>query len=181
MNQSETALLERARRGDRAALATIYDEYSPAIYRYLYRRVGNARLAEDLTGQVFLKLLEAIERDRSWKSSFRGWLYRIAHNLMVDHYRKHGDQQLVELDETLESDARPDYRAELRLRFNLIRQALDELTEEQAQVIVLRFGEGLTNREVGEIMDKSEGAIKALQHRALNALRRLLIHEEVEG
>jgi RNA polymerase sigma-70 factor (ECF subfamily) len=181
MTPDDSALLERARCGDRHALATIYDEYSPAIYRYLYRRVGNAGLAEDLTGQVFLKLLEAFQRDQLWNSSFRGWLYRIAHNLVVDHYRKQGDRSLVELEETLESDdLSPERGAELTIRFQRIRGALNELTEEQAQVILLRFGEGLSNREVGEIMEKSEGAIKALQHRALSALRRLLM-EEVEG
>lgn len=176
MIPDEEALLERVRRGDRAALALVYDTYSPPLYRYLYRRVGNARLAEDLTGQLFLKLIEAIRQGQRWEVSFGGWLYRVAHNLVVDYYRKNGNQRHVELEEWIESGASgPDRVAEQRLRFDLIREALDELTEEQAQVILLRFGEGLSNREVAEIMDKSEGAIKALQHRAVGALRRLLV------
>lgn len=182
MNQSDSDLLTRLRVGDRDALATVYDSYSPALYRYLYRRVGNAALAEDLTGQVFLKLLEAIRREQLWHSSFSGWLYRIAHNLVMDHFRKHGSQTTVELEEWLESGARgPDGQVEHHLRLDEIRQALNELTEEQSQVILLRFGEGLSNKEVADMMGKTEGAIKGLQHRALHALRHLLVGKEVEA
>jgi RNA polymerase sigma-70 factor, ECF subfamily len=178
MISDDTALLERLRRGDRAALASIYDEYSPALYRYLYRRVGNARLAEDMTGQVFLKLLEALRQNQAWNVSFSGWLYRIAHNLVVDHFRKHGDQTIVELEEWIQSDASgPERVAERQLTLQQVRYALNKLTEEQAQVILLRFGEGLSNREVAEIMNKNEGAIKGLQHRALQMLRRLLLED----
>lgn len=180
MDPNDTELLERVRGGDRAALAAVYDGYSPLIYRYLYRRVGNARLAEDLTGQVFLKLLEAAHRDQLWNKSFSGWLYRIAHNLVVDYFRKHKEQLLTELEEELESEARgPEGSAEHQLRLHQVRLALLHLTEEQAQVIVLRFGEGLSNQEVADIMGKKEGAIKGLQHRALQALRHLLVEEEV--
>lgn len=179
MTPDEIELLERLRRGERAALGSVYDSYSPAIYRYLYRRVGNQRLAEDMAGQVFLKLLEAVHRGQLWNSSFSGWLYRIAHNLVVDHYRKHGNHTVVELEEWLESEGGgPEREAEQRLRLDRVRRALHDLTEEQAQVILLRFGEGLTNQEVAEIMGKSEGAIKGLQHRALNALRQLLVEAE---
>lgn len=178
MTPNDTDLLERLRRGEREALATIYDEYSPAIYRYLYRRVSNARIAEDLTGQTFLKLLEAIHKDQLWHTSFKSWLYRIAHNLVVDYYRKHKSKRLVELHEHLEGNQpKLDQTIIQRLDLQRVQYALQYLTEEQAQVIVLRFGEGLSNREVANIMGKSEGAIKALQHRALKALRQLLTEE----
>jgi RNA polymerase sigma-70 factor (ECF subfamily) len=179
MNPTDRALRERVKRGERAALASIYDEYSPLIFRYLYRRVGNARLAEDLTGQVFVKLLEAVQRDTLWNKSFRGWLYRIAHNVVIDHFRKHGNQKIVELEEWVASDEEGlEGTVISRLQFERVQQALHKLTEEQAQVIVLRFGEGLSNQEVAEIMGKTEGAIKGLQHRAVKALRRLLVERE---
>jgi RNA polymerase sigma-70 factor (ECF subfamily) len=179
MNPTDSALREGVKRGEPAALASVYDEYSPLIFRYLYRRVGNARLAEDLTGQVFVKLLEAVERDTLWNKSFRGWLYRIAHNVLIDHFRKHGNQKLVELDESLVSDEEGlEATITSRLQLERVQQALGQLTEEQAQVIVLRFGEGLSNQEVAQIMGKREGAIKGLQHRAVKALRRLLVERE---
>lgn len=179
MNPTDSALRERVKRGEPAALASVYDEYSPLIFRYVYRRVGNARLAEDLTGQVFVKLLEAVQRDTLWNKSFRGWLYRIAHNVIIDHFRKDRNQQVVELDEELVSDEQGvEATITSRLEFARVQDALRQLTEEQAQVIVLRFGEGLSNQEVAQIMGKREGAIKGLQHRAVKALRRLLVERE---
>jgi RNA polymerase sigma-70 factor (ECF subfamily) len=136
-------------------------------------------LAEDLTGQVFVKVLEAVQRDTLWNKSFRAWLYRIAHNVVVDHFRKHGNQKIVELEESVIShDEGLEGTVTNRLQLERVQQALHKLTEEQAQVIVLRFGEGLSNREVAEIMGKREGAIKGLQHRAVKALRRLLVERE---
>lgn len=177
-SHDEAVLLEQALALDPNALGQLYDQYAPGIYRYLYRRVGDARLAEDLTGQCFLNMLEALQRGAGWQSSFSGWLYRIAHNLSVDYFRRHGNSALVELDERLLSAAdSPDYVAERTLRMEDVREALQALTDEQVQVILLRFGEGLSNKEVAEMMDKTEGAIKALQHRALRALRRLLLKD----
>jgi RNA polymerase sigma-70 factor (ECF subfamily) len=85
---NEHALLERAKEYDQEALGELYDRYAPRIYAYIYRRVGNAHLAEDLTGDVFVRLMQAIQSERFWRTSFRAWLYRIAHNLVVDHYRR---------------------------------------------------------------------------------------------
>lgn len=176
----DDTLLAQVRRGNRAALATVYDMYAPAIYRYLVRRTSNQRVAEDLTGVVFLKMLDAIHRQQAWTDTFVGWLYRIAHNAVVDHFRKTGRRNEDELDETVESlfDA-PDWAAERATRLVKIHEALNSLTADQAQVILLRFGEELSHQEVADIMGKSEGAIKLLQHRALHALRKLLVPEEL--
>ncbi|MCZ7568015.1 MAG: sigma-70 family RNA polymerase sigma factor [Ardenticatenaceae bacterium] len=180
-SHDEAVLLEQALALEPDALGQLYDHYAPGIYRYLYRRVGDARLAEDLTGQCFLNMLEALQRGGGWQSSFSGWLYRIAHNLSVDHFRRHGNNAFVELDERLLSGAdSPDYVTDRALRMENVRDALHCLTDEQVQVILLRFGEGLSNKEVADMMGKTEGAIKALQHRALRALRRLLL-EDVEA
>lgn len=180
LSAPDPTLLEQMRRGNRAALATVYDTYSPAIYRYLYRRTNNQRLAEDLTGVVFLKVLEAIRKQQAWTDTFVGWLYRIAHNAVVDHYRSAGRRQEEELAESLESQGiAPDGAAERAVRALQIQNALNTLTDDQAQVIVLRFGEGLSHQEVAVILNKSEGAVKLLQHRAVHALRRLLVAEEL--
>jgi RNA polymerase sigma-70 factor (ECF subfamily) len=176
----DDSLLAQVRRGDRAALATVYDMYAPAIYRYLVRRTGNQRVAEDLTGVVFLKVLDAIHKQQAWTATFVGWLYRIAHNAVVDHFRSTGRRNEDELDETVESFLEaPDWAADRATRLARIHQALNSLTADQAQVILLRFGEELSHQEVADIMGKSEGAIKLLQHRAIHALRKLLVPEEL--
>jgi len=171
----EHILLERAKQCDQAAWAELYDRYASRIYAYIYRRVGDARLAEDLTGDVFVRVLQAIQAERFWHTSFQSWLYRIAHNLVVDFYRRRPAVQDWQLDEGLMA-AHDDLDSALteRLSHRRLRAAISRLTPEQQQVLTLRFGEGLPAREVAEILDKSVGAVEALQHRALAALRRVL-------
>ena len=173
----QQALLERARRADTAALGEIYDQYAERIYAYIYHRVGQAELAEDLTGQAFMRMLEAIRNGQAWKTSFSGWLYRIAHNLVIDHYRRRGRATFVDIDEvapisTTEGD--PSTSVQARLERENLRTALNQLTDEQAQVITLRFLDDLSITEVATIMARNEGAIKALQYRAVLALRRIM-------
>jgi len=169
----ERTLLERARAYDEEALGKLYDEYAPLIYAYLYRRVQDAQMAEDLTGEVFVRMLQAIQSERFWHTSFRGWLYRIAHNLLVDHYRK--QPPTLTLDERLVADQDDlDSAVAERLSHQRLRSAISRLTSDQQQVLALRFGEQLTAREVGEVMGKSVSAIEALQHRGVAALRRIL-------
>ena len=96
---NETKLLERAKTYDEAALAELYDRYAPRIYAYIYRRVSDAALAEDLTGELFVRMLRAIRNERVWRTSFVAWLYRIAHNLVVDHYRQRPPAPLLAIDE----------------------------------------------------------------------------------
>ncbi len=173
----EIALIERAQRADPAALAALYDRYVDKIYSYIYHRVSNAELAEDLTGQVFMRMLEAVKAGKSWQTSFSGWLYRIAHNLVIDTYRRRKRAAFVELDETTPIPAQggdPAKSAEAHLDRERLHAALAKLTDEQAQVIVLRFQDELNIAETAEIMGKSEGAIKALQYRAVLALKRVM-------
>ncbi len=173
----EQDLLERASRAEPQALGQLYDRYVDRIYNYIYHRVGQAELAEDLTAQVFARMLEAIRDGRAWRTSFSGWIYRIAHNLVVDHYRRRRRATFVELEEappipTTETD--PLRKVEARLESERLRAALGKLTEEQAEVITLRFLDELSIAEVAQIMNKTEGAIKALQYRAVLALRRVM-------
>jgi len=179
--ESESRLLQRAKTYDIDALAEIYDHYEARIYSYIYHRVGNQTVAQDLTSQVFLRVLEAIQHDRTWESSFSGWLYRIAHNLVIDHYRRRGRATQVSFENlpTLPAHAEsPEDAAERTLAAERLRLAINRLTDEQAQVISLRFLEGLSITEVADTTGKTEGAVKALQYRAVSSLRRLLERQE---
>jgi RNA polymerase sigma-70 factor, ECF subfamily len=179
--ESEHRLLERAKTYDIDALAEIYDHYEVKIYSYIYYRVGSQPVAQDLTSQVFLRVLEAIQNQRTWESSFSGWLYRIAHNLVIDHYRRRGRDTQVTIDDLPTLPARgdgPEQAAERALAAETLRTAINRLTEEQAQVVTLRFLEGLSITEVAAALGKTEGAIKAMQYRAVTSLRRLLDYHE---
>jgi len=176
----ESALLERARGYDPAAIAAIYDRYSLRIYNYIYHRLGNAHLAEDLTAAVFVRMLEAIRTSRAWRTSFSGWLYRIAHNLVVDYFRTGEQDRNVPLgDWTIASDEHPAEAAERSLTQERLRMAINQLTDAQGLVITLKFIEGMSNAEVAALIGKTEGAVKSLQFRGLATLRRLMSEEEL--
>jgi RNA polymerase sigma-70 factor (ECF subfamily) len=176
---AEAALLSRAREYDQAAIAEIYDRYSLRIYNYIYHRLGNAHLAEDLTATVFLRMLEAIRSSRAWESSFSGWLYRIAHNLVVDYFRT-GHQEELPLEEwPVPVNEHPADIAERSMAQQRLRAAIGQLTGEQNVVITLKFLEGFSNSEVARAIGKSEGAVKSLQFRALASLRRIIGGEEL--
>ncbi len=180
---SEEQLLETAIHYDEAALSELYDRYEAKIYSYIYRRTGEQTLAEDLTAQVFLKMLEAIRNRRAWHSSFSGWLYRIAHNLVIDYYRQRGHQVQVSLDDAPflpDADQNPVQATEMKLDAERLRAAISRLTGEQAEVVSLRFLEGYSINEVAEMMNKTEGSIKALQYRAVATLRQFLQYEQLE-
>jgi len=178
---TETELLTAAMSFDESALGELYDRYEAKIYSYIYRRTGEPALAEDLTAQVFLKMLEAIRKNKAWQSSFSGWLYRIAHNLVIDYYRRRDRQQQVSIDDMViasEGDS-PVRFAELRLDAERLRSAIRSLTDEQAEVLSLRFFEGYSISEVANMMEKTDGAIKALQYRAVATLRHILEKEHL--
>lgn len=182
-------LLERVRQLDSQALAEVYDRYAEPIYRYLFRYLGDAAQAEDLTGEVFLRLLQALGTRRAPRERIDAWLYRVAHNLAMDWFRqrrKHGNLSLHERPDELEREELSGVRQE-ELPWQVLvknqeeeqlRTALHRLTPEQQQVLLLRFGEGLKPAEVGALMGKSEGAIKVLQYRAVKRLKKLLAEEE---
>ena len=174
---TENELLAVAMQYNSVALGELYYRYEAKIYSYVFRRTGDQTLAEDLTAQVFLKMLESIRDRKAWHSSFSGWLYRIAHNLVIDHYRRRDRHNTVELD-----DARPQASdiedpttaAEMHIDAERLRAAIRRLTEDQAEVVSLRFLEGYSISEVAAMTNRTEGAIKALQYRAVATLRSLL-------
>jgi RNA polymerase sigma-70 factor (ECF subfamily) len=168
-------LVERARQYDTRALAEIYDRYAEPIYRYLYRFVGDAVQAEDLTSEVFLKLLQVLDTPRAPGERLLGWLYGVAHNLATDWFRSNSRHPAVSLAEDLVADGElPSTILEKRQANKQLRAALRRLTADQQRVILLRFGEGFKLGEVARLLGKSEGAVKILQHRAVKHLRKLL-------
>ncbi len=172
---SDQELIARAKTYDEAALAWIYEEYSPGIFRYIYYRVGNHETAEDLRAEVFVRMLEGLDsfNYRGW--SISAWLYRIAHDRVVDHLRRVKRHNVDVLEDVhVDPTAGPDAVSLNRLDHEALREAITQLTDEQAEVILLRFVANHSVRDVAQITGRTEGAVKALQHRALQALGRLL-------
>ncbi len=173
--QPEESLVRRVQRGEPEAFAQLYEAYFDKIYRYIVLKVGNQADAEDLTQQVFLKALESIGSFRWRDVPFSSWLFRIAHNQVVDYLRKRGKRKVLPLDEArTAAGADPALVAEHRLAMEQLMVASEHLTQAQREVISLRFAGELSTAEVAKVMGKSVGAVKALQHSALVALRRLL-------
>ena len=171
--QDELALLARARRLDPDALAAIHDTFYAPIFRYVAFRVNDRYTAEDLTSEVFTRLLSALRDKNAPQNTLRGWLYGVAARVVSDYHRKHYRTPQVELDESMVSpDAGPAEDVEALLTREDLKQAIAELTEEQQNVIALRFGYDMPIQEVARNMGKSEGAVKQLQARAIAALAR---------
>ena len=172
----EQAQLGRARALDAGALAAIYDDYHPSIYRYIYRQVGDVEAARDLASDVFHRLLKAIHRGGGPDHHVSAWLYRTAHNAVVDYFRRQHLRQHLPLNENLvNGDDNPVMTVDRALAAAEIREALQHLSPDQRRVIALKFLEGMSNQDVALVMGKSVGAVKSLQHRALAALQRQLI------
>jgi RNA polymerase sigma-70 factor (ECF subfamily) len=174
----ERAAVDRARTGDQQALADIYDWYMPRVYRYAMARMGNAHEAEDVTEEVFLKLLGAIG-DFRWRDvPFSSWVFRIAHNCIATHYRRTAQRggPAGEIPEDF-VDTRHDvaYAIEERITLEEVRVAAAALPEAQREVIALRFAVGLSIAETAKALGKREGNVKALQHKAVAKLQKVLI------
>lgn len=168
-------LLEQVQRWDEAALAEVYDTYAPAIYRYAYRHLGSSDSAQEIVADTFHRFLVALKRGAGPEQELSAWLYRVAHNLITDFYRRESIRGTVEIDENMPSGAlQTEATALQREEIGRIREAFQKLPSLQQQVINLRFGEELSLEEVSRITQKTVGAVKALQHRAIEALRKML-------
>ena len=171
------SLIKQVKEGDQDAFGKLYDEYFDRIFAYLAWRTDRREVAEDLASSVFLKALEALPKYRPGKAPFSAWLFRIAHNLLLNHYRTSGLSVSVDFgadypEIVSEDDPSRDFQRKAdRAR---IHAAIKHLTEEQQSVIVMKFIGGLSNKEIGTAIGKREGSIKSLQHRALAALGRHL-------
>jgi len=176
-SHDEADLVERAVAGDADAFGELYLFHLDAIYRYVYYRVGDVKDAEDLTEQVFLKAWEALPGYEQRGNPFSSWLYRIAHNIVVDHHRHRKPTVPVPLPAKAGWESKQPTSLEQVIEAEeaaALASAIAQLPEEQQQVIILRFVEGLNHTRVARIMDKSEGACRVIQHRALVALNQLL-------
>lgn len=180
MSQEEI-LIERAQKGDGQALAELYQDNAGKVYRYIYLRVKNIPEAEDITQQVFLKVLNGIKHFKCSGTPFIAWLIRIARNEMVDRSRREDRGKTVPMDDRLLATelepagaADPSAIAETSIEIGRMMTALERLPRAQKEVISLRFTSGLTIAEVAKLLGKSEGTIKALQFSGIASLRRLL-------
>jgi RNA polymerase sigma-70 factor (ECF subfamily) len=182
--QRVRALVDRAQKGDRDALEELYLIHFDRIYSYLHVSVGNRHDAEDLTTQTFLKMLESIGKFRWQSAPFSAWLFRIAHNLAMDHFRANKRWQPEE--EVPEPEPDEATSAEAGALQSIGRKSMleliEELSPEQQQVLTLKFLFNFANAEAATILGKSEGAIKSLQHRALASLQKQIKkREEASG
>ena len=172
----ELELLARARVLDQNALAEVHRRYYTAIYRYITFRVPDREIAEDLTSEVFTRLLSAIRDKNAPQNTLRGWLYRVAGHIVADYYRKRSRRHETELSDRIPSrGVTLDEVVDLNLANEALRDAMGELTEDQQVVLQLRYGGGLRFREVANQLGKSENAVKQLQLRALATLQRALV------
>ena len=174
--QDEESLVRRAKENDEAALTQLYEENFDKIYRYIVLKIGDRTEAEDMTQQVFLKAFKSISGYRSRGSQFSSWLFRIAHNQMVDYWRKKSKRATVPLEESLvgSSNSNPSSEVEQKMDIENLVAATKQLTSLQREVVSLRFAGGLSLAEVAKTLGKSEGAIKALQHSAVVSLRKIM-------
>ena len=162
------------------AVSELYDRHHGRIFRYLLVRMNDVHQAEDLTGEVFIRMLNALSDYEERAIPFEAWLYRIARNLLIDNYRKENVKQIIPIDDIVNYPSGDDLDAKIDEKWSLeaIRLALNEIEPSQREVIELRFLVGLPMQEVALILEKTVAAVKALQHRGLNNLRTVI--EEVE-
>lgn len=169
----EQRLLQLAAQLDTRALAEIYDTYSSGIYRYAMRRLGDGTISEDCVAETFARFLKALQERRGPREHLQAYLYRIAHNWIVDFYRH--NEQAFELSETLRSEGDiPEEAAAKHIRQKQVRKAIRMLTPDQQNVIALKYLEDCRNEEIACALHKPVGAIKSIQHRALKSLQKLL-------
>ncbi|HZD03350.1 MAG TPA: sigma-70 family RNA polymerase sigma factor [Longimicrobiales bacterium] len=171
----EWEVVRRAQRLDPAALSSLYEVYFPRVYGYAYLQLGDVQLAEDVASDVMLKLLESLKSLRFRGVPFRAWVFRVAHNRVIDVHRRRRRRPEVGLhDEIVAAQEDPAAAMDRSLDRRRLQAALLRLTEEQRQVIILKFIEGFDNASAARVLGRSQGAVKSLQHRALVSLRHML-------
>lgn len=180
----EEALIAGAARGDRRAFGQLYERYCRRVYRHIYHLCGHPETAEDLTAQTFLNALQAVERYQMRGVPFLAWLLRIATNLTINHRKDQRASGLAPLPQTLptaHSHDSPEDSCQTKLDGALAWRLVPRLRPLQRQVIVMRFVDGLSYRDIASILGKSPGAVRVIQYRALAALRRLMEREGPGG
>ncbi len=158
-----------------ATLSSLYEEYFDKIARYAYLRIGDRAEAEDLAGEVFLRALESLKSYKERGVPLGAWLFKIAHNLVVDYLRKRQKRKTVPIDDVqIESGLNPATVAETKIELERVTKAMEQLTQQQREVLGLRFFGGLMSGEVAQVVNKSDGAVREMQRAAIEKLRKLL-------
>ncbi|HEY3556260.1 MAG TPA: sigma-70 family RNA polymerase sigma factor [Kribbella sp.] len=176
-DHDEEDLIRRAQAGDGAAFGLLYDQYLPSIYRYTYSKTSSRSAAEDLTSETFLRAFRAIARRPRAHLNFAAWLVTIARNVVIDHHRSGWSRLAIvtdEVDPQVDESIGPEQAALASVSEASLRGAVAQLPEDQRECLLLRFFTGLSISETAAAMDRTDGAIKQLQFRAVNRLRRLL-------
>ena len=175
----EARLVAQAKSGDTEAFAQLYDAYAERVSRYIYFRVSEDHDMEDLVSQVFLKAWENLERYKTGSTPFVAWLYTIARNLVIDHYRTAKKTLPLEEVMALPSDRdMPDEEVQARFDLEELRDALQFLTADQQQALVLKYIAGLPNESIAKVMNKQEGTVRGLQMRGLQTLAKYMKEKE---
>jgi RNA polymerase sigma-70 factor (ECF subfamily) len=178
---NEGALIQASIEGDGKAFETLYVHYMDAIYRYIFFRVGDEIQAEDLTEETFVRAWEALPKYQQGKYPFSSWLYRIAHNLVIDHYRRKKPVPISNgLMRTYSDPVEPmDRMVDRKQEIQLLIKAVQQLNELEKEIVLLRFVEGLSHKEISAMVGRSQSSCRVILHRALKALRATLA--ELEG
>lgn len=176
MLDNEFQLIELAIKGESSAFGSLYDHYHPKIYRFVFLKVSRREEAQDITHQVFMNAWQSIPNYKHLGFPFSSWLYQIARNQVIDHYRTQKKEiSLEEIDlESLAGYSNPESRTDEKLELEKVRLALGQLKSDYQDVVIMRFVEELSLKETAAALQKSEGAIKIIQHRAIKELRKIL-------
>ena len=180
---TEEQALALATKGDKHAFGVLYDKYAGRIYNYIYYRTGSNQDAEDLTSRVFFRAMRHITNYTDRGVPFSAWLYRIAHNLVANWHRDSSRRQEVELEDgyrASKGDEYPEIALEESEEQNALLGLIRRLPEERQQLLILKFVEHMSNADIGQIMDRTEGAIKSLYHRTLLSLREEISNDSSE-
>ncbi len=178
---NEGALIQASIEGDGKAFEALYIHYMDAIYRYIFFRVGDELQAEDLTEETFVRAWEALPNYQHRKYPFSSWLYRIAHNLVIDHYRRKKPVPISNgLMRTYSDPVEPmDRMVDRKHEIRLLVKAVQQLNELEKEIVLLRFLEGLSHKEISAMVGRSQASCRVILHRALKTLRSILV--ELEG
>jgi len=181
MKEEEIEIIKKAKNGDGKAFGKLYDEYMPKIYRFVFLKIGRKADAEDLTHQIFMNAWQNVDRYEFKGFPFSSWLYRIANNTVIDYYRTWKNNQSLETtkEEALTETPNFDDQLDKRLNLKIIKTAINKLEQDQQSVLIMKFVDDLSNKEIAEILEKSEGAIRVIQHRALKQLKNIINDSQI--
>jgi RNA polymerase sigma-70 factor (ECF subfamily) len=180
MNKEERDLVEKAKKGESEAFGLLYDRHFDSIYRFVFLKTGSRADAEDISHQVFLSAWQKIENYKFQGFPFSSWLYKIALNAVIDHWRTKKPNIGIHLVREDYLSELPEFQNQVDQKFDLklVKNAIAKLEPDQQNVIIMKFVDELSNKEIADALGKSEGAIRVIQHRALRQLKKMIEEEK---